>query len=1274
MPRFAAVAVLLAAAVAARGQPPAEPAVLRGDSPQTRKRLAEAEAKLAAGKAAESADDLQRVLDEAGDDLIGLDGRQFRPARLVVHGLLSRLPADTLKAYQNRIDAPAKVLLDAGARDRDARPLRQLHDRYFVSRSAQEGGRLLGDLLFERGEFRAAELVWRRLLPDGGADLAHPTPPADPASLRARVVLAVIFQQELDRAADELKAFEVRHADAAGPFAGRDGPYRVALKALLDQPPRPAPEAPTCEWPTFGGGPDRAGRVAGPVPYRWPAKPTWTKSLVDGRGDGDPFVFGRFLPPTRHPVIADGTVFVPSGDRVLGFDLKTGDKVHSGGVRSVDGDPGGTLSAFAGRLFHRIGPGAVRPPEAKLGKAEATALATVVRPGAAPSALPLRQLWKLPTPVAGENRGPAVWEGAPLAADGRLYAAFARFDGGRLAHAVACFDPADADTAPARPAWVTEVSDSPLSAGAEGRQRLELVTRAGRNVVLATNAGAVVAVDAATGRRAWGFAYPRAAKRLGDAARTPDPLPAVAAGGRVFVAPADADRVYALDAESGQLLWESTPVDGAQIVGVTDGRVVVTVTGPLRGIRGLGVATGSHRSPEGWAQHDGGVQLTAGRGIVGEGVIFWPTRSAGLALLDPTTGYPHQVKPLHPPAGQSGPFGNLAYADGVLVVVTATEVMGYVAEDRQPVPRPAPGPPRLDARLDEAERLLAAGDRGRARTVLREAANAIGPASERARAVARLVTLTPPGTDEANLPADVRPLLDPAVRREWLLTADGRFVTLGELLDRHAGRAAPARPPPATRPAPVADSPTLGAEARIGRTVTFPPATFPLLPLPGATAPAHVFAADPERITAVPLAGGAPRRRPAADLFTHAADLAAGFVAAGPFAVAVYGGGDEPEWVFRMPATDALPDRPGRVPFRTGDRPPVPHLSSFTLAGDWLLMRVGDHHLVGLDLVGRRVGWVLGGHGRPRYEAVVLPGVPTFGPHLYAAGPLAAVQLSDGRRWFVNTATGCVCDRGGRSHAGFVPTGYGERTSGAPWAAPPARLKGDRIAFSDGPGLVQVFSPSLDKTVWTYDAPGAPSLSGEPPQVRALGDEVFVVVRRNHGCELERLVPQDGTQVWNEPAFLDGGRVDVAALDADEERVYVPVGEKLRAFDLEDGSAAWSADLPKLRGAAGWRVKVGTDVLLAYPAEAIPAEPVAAVWERAVRSFGRAPLAWRLPGLADTIAETWSDRTVPVLLFDAATGELLKRLSFPARGPGVAVHLAGNTAVIITGAGATWLR
>jgi len=47
---------------------------------------------------------------------------------------------------------------------------------------------------------------------------------------------------------------------------------------------------------------------------------------------------------------------------------------------------------------------------------------------------------------------------------------------------------------------------------------------------------------------------------------------------------------------------------------------------------------------------------------------------------------------------------------------------------------------------------------------------------------------------------------------------------------------------------------------------------------------------------------------------------------------------------------------------------------------------------------------------------------------------------------------------------------------------------------------------------------------------------------------------------------------------------------------------------------------------------------------------------------------------VPVLLFDPETGELLRRLTLPARGPLVTAHLDGDTAVVVTGVGVTRLR
>ena len=170
---------------------------LVGDSTQTRKRLAEAEQKLIAGRATDAIDDLQRVLDEAGDEFVSIDGKHYRVARWVAHGILAKLPPLTLKSYQDRIDTPARKLLDTGKRTRDTEPLWLLLDRYFVSRPASEGIVLLGDLLFERGEFRAAERIWCRLLPNAAADIVYPNTKVDLAAIQARMILAAIFQGEL---------------------------------------------------------------------------------------------------------------------------------------------------------------------------------------------------------------------------------------------------------------------------------------------------------------------------------------------------------------------------------------------------------------------------------------------------------------------------------------------------------------------------------------------------------------------------------------------------------------------------------------------------------------------------------------------------------------------------------------------------------------------------------------------------------------------------------------------------------------------------------------------------------------------------------------------------------------------------------------------------------------------------------------------------------------------------------------------------------------------
>ncbi|WP_171473085.1 outer membrane protein assembly factor BamB family protein [Frigoriglobus tundricola] len=622
-------------------------------------------------------------------------------------------------------------------------------------------------------------------------------------------------------------------------------------------------------------------------------------------------------------------------------------------------------------------------------------------------------------PAPEDSKVAAAWEGAPLVSGRRLWAVYARFEGGRTVHVAACYDPADAAQAPGRPAWRTELCDSPLPISGGERTRQELLALAGRHVVFCSNNGAVVALDAVTGRRAWGFRYPRSLKAANSA--TGAPAPAVAFDGRVFVAPADGGHVYALDAETGRVAWQSGPTEGARILGVARGRLIVTVAGPLRSVRGLSLANGSYRPEDGgWIQDS--ALLSYGQGLVSDDVIVWPSHK-GLYFLDARDGRPDGDPVVGLPGDSTRKyFGNLAYADGVLVVVAPAEVRGYVAESRKIVPRPDTPRERFEALIGRAEHAIAEGQPVQARAVLAGAATSDLPAPLRAWAAARMLQLCPAGTEPDRLPAEVREALRPPLLTEWVIRADGVPVTLRAFVSHHTGT-----PLPAATPVRAADdakpcAPDLGPDAGTDHVLKLPHAVAPLRPIAGAAGPPkHLFAAGPRTVIAVPLDRSAAREYEPADGFTHAADLPAGFVAAGPLAVAVYDGAREPVWVFRVPTTPRLPAGAASVGSISADEPPVPYLSSFALTGSWLIARIGDHHLVALDLAAR--AW-RGCWGRPAGRGTSRRSSP--GP----SGSARTSRRAGRSRW-------CNCPTAGGGSSGSTPAaGSPSRRSAT---APPAR-------------------------------------------------------------------------------------------------------------------------------------------------------------------------------------------------------------------------------------------
>jgi len=694
MARFPAILLLLAAAPALPAQPSGPAARLRGETEaaNTRKRLSEAQQKLAAGKATEAADDLQRLLDESGDDLVLVRNNHFQPARRLVQQSFAALPPETLKAFQNRLEEPAKKLLDAGRRDRDPAPLRQLLARYFISRPAEEAILLLGELLFERGEFRAAEQTWRWLLPAADAgELSYPNPKTDPALVKAKLLTAAIFAGDLDRAKADYAAFAKEHPKAAGRLAGRDGEFAETLALLLQSPPAPREGRGPSGWTTFGGNPSRDGVVAGSMPRIRAGEPTWRTPFPRGSGDKSryrPASFPAAKTLAFHPVVLDGRAYVAEAGRIFSFDLKTGEGRIAFDARALADPPSlgeaetalpnlldadFTLTAHGGNLYARLGNAAMPSgTDVPAGSAPSSFL-VVLQPlnltDPPKNALTLKATATLAPPLG--KPGKVAWEGAPLVADGKLYAACTRLDErGRGIHAVACYD----DPPAAKPNWVVDVADT--NAGAP-RNRHGILTLAGGNVVIALPQGLIAALDRGTGKMAWAF---RAAppERPPQNGPQQDLGPAVFSGGRVFFAPAEGDKLYALDADTGRPAWEAGPMQVEQVLGVAKNRVVVTVAAPNKGIRAYDTATGFSEEPRGWKNHDSPHLATYGRGLLTEDSVLWPTKQSlyTLSLLDGSV----RIQP------QGRPHGNLAYADGVLLVATPTELWGYDLDAEEPAP------------------------------------------------------------------------------------------------------------------------------------------------------------------------------------------------------------------------------------------------------------------------------------------------------------------------------------------------------------------------------------------------------------------------------------------------------------------------------------------------------------------------------------------------------------------------------------------------------------
>jgi outer membrane protein assembly factor BamB len=1220
-------------------------------------RIAEGVEKVRAGQLLDAVEQFQRVLDTAGDDLVLLDRHQYVPARWVVHGHLSRLPAEGVKLYRQRIDGQAAKRLEEAKKSRSDAGLNRLLADMFVSRAAEDAILELARRAFERGEFDTAEHFWRMLLHGDDSALHYPDPKTPPAAVLARLVLVKLFQGERADAVAGLALLKEKHANGSGLLAGRTGKYVETLTDLLARPaettlPRPADER---DWPTFGGSPGRTGTTRARLPYFWPDVPTWRISLPllrPNRTDGaqaDP-LHPRAL--AFHPIVVDGRAFVADGARVWTIDLMTGQSATvswvKDGVDTVVPSRIGvrhTLTAADGIVYARMGTPAMKAPAGSF----------IAAFGKKQAGDEWEQLWRLSPPTLEGTI--THFEGTPVVRSGHLYAAVWRQVGAEASASVACYRIDDPRTAPEL-AWQRSAGRAAAEPNGETRYRHDLLSLAGPNVVYLTHGGTVIALDAATGRPAWEYRYPRDERPTQPRYR--DLCPPLVDGGRIYVAPADTDRLMCLDAYTGRLIWERETIEVVHLLGVAKGRLIATIGGQVKGIRGFNLRTGADSGANGWTIHDDGGASTFGRGLVSDEAVVWPTRH-GLYFLNPADGTflrepirtPQRPDPHKVPGEAPSTFGNLCFADGCLIVTTATDIWGYPTEakklgDRRKAVEADPADSKKQAALaqslidageydaaDEAigksdieadrlrwslaERLLREGQKERALGQYKALAN--GSAYAAAAAVRRAEQCT--GKEQAREAWRIASYAGGSIRDEY-----GVPWTPLDYCERRFGDHLVMR---FNRPGVVIDmdgDDEIPPDAvRFGRTSanrTFDPDL-------------RVLCASPAGVVSH---GDRLRVRPGNW------ETAIPWV---PTYAAAFGQGSgqcaDAERIVSFHRTKAglrlgnQLDVRGPVVSRA-DRPVLPNasgdlatqeLSSVRSEIDSVSFRYGDRAIAWQH----RFGWS---------QTLTAPQDSTAGffPHFAAKFFLIVAQLTNGKMIV-------------QGPSGDRPREY--PASRKPWPEPPTHVGGRRFLIPDDNGLF-LFDAQSGQTRARYTPPNVAFATGELPRVRIYGDDALVIVNRNHGVEMDRLRTSDLKRAWGRPSLFVGR--DLSDVCFVEDKLIVAADGALTAYQWATAEKVWHSPLPDTDGIR-WKLSATPVGVVTVPASAPPTAPLPGL-------SGRGLWAGLLRAARKSYHHTAS-RELPVLVIDPADGRLTQRLNFPAVGPAAGVAVARKMMCVVTGAG-----
>jgi outer membrane protein assembly factor BamB len=655
--------------------------------------LERAKAYLAARHWSEAVETVRQVMENSGGMLWGVTPNRYISVREYCHLRLAALPAEALVLYRRRVDPLARKWYEEGIAAHDRQLLGSVVQQALASSWGDRALMALGEMALESGDYAAARGHWERIVPAdpqaAPAWLAYPDTHLDLAAVRSRLVLASILEGSLVRARGELAQLAHLHPQARGPLGGHDVNYVEALQTLLAESalwPRPKPSP---DWPTFAGSPARNKQAAdaadvGVVAWRLRLRrragqadaPAVLTSAHAPRGGEDPWA-----PLSFFPLVVGRWALVANHREILAVDAATGHPAWGGTSPVIYRDqldenpvlppvplntlgvPRYTLTVHEGKLYARLGSQVTGRPQEARGASPPGGLVCLDLEDQG------KLLWKA-APEAGW-----AFDGAPLCAEGGVYVAMRRSDIRPQAH-VACFD---AQTGALRWRRFVCAAETPAR-GMRYESTHNLLTLVRDTLYFNTNLGAVAALAAGDGQVQWISLYPR--DRYGDEFHLAphwgrELTPCLYDRGTLLVAPADSPRILALDAATGQILWQTGPEvdDVVHLLGVAHDRLIAS--GQRLYWIGLKEA-GQGRVQYVWPEGDQG--LGYGRGIIAGGRVYWPTRD-DIYVFQATSAQQERVIHLRP-RGTGG--GNLLFAAGRLLVAGPAELVALNVEGRSP--------------------------------------------------------------------------------------------------------------------------------------------------------------------------------------------------------------------------------------------------------------------------------------------------------------------------------------------------------------------------------------------------------------------------------------------------------------------------------------------------------------------------------------------------------------------------------------------------------------